>query len=313
MRIVIALGGNALLQQGETLTAKNQIINIRRAAVQIAQLAQENDLVVTHGNGPQIGLLALQNSAYEAVEPYPLDILGAESQGMIGYLLEQEISNFLVEKYKVVTLLTRVQVSKNDPAFSTPTKPIGPIYSQTEADSLSKNKKWFFIREGDKFRRIVPSPSPKRILALNEILCLLEFNNIVIAAGGGGIPVILREDKYEGVEGVIDKDLTSALLARQITADLLIVATDVDAIYLDWQKPTQRPIHTISPSDLKKVHFAQGSMAPKVKAACEFVEATKKTAVIGSLDQINEMLMENAGTIIKIAVKGSAVKESKVK
>jgi carbamate kinase len=299
MRILIALGGNALLRRGEALTAKNQITNIKSAAAQIAEIAQGNELIITHGNGPQVGLLALQNSAYEAVEPYPLDILDAESQGMIGYLLEQEINNFLKDDRNIVTLLTRVQVSSKDPAFMRPTKPIGPLYSKAEADYLSQNKKWAFCIEADKYRRVVPSPLPEKILITDSILHLISCNSIIIAAGGGGIPVILKNNKYEGVEGVIDKDLTSSLLAEQVAADLFIIATDVDAIYLDWQKPTQYPIQTISPEGLKKIHFAEGSMAPKVKAACRFVEITKKPAIVGSLDHIQDLLNAKSGTLIK--------------
>lgn len=299
MRIVIALGGNALLRQGEALTAANQQENIKRAAAQIAQIAPENELVITHGNGPQVGLLALQNSAYKKVEPYPLDILDAESEGMIGYLLEQEIANSLPEARNIATLLTRVEVDPDDPAFGSPTKPIGPVHTKAEADHLVQNKKWSVIKEGDKFRRIVPSPQPQKILGVDSILRLIECSVIVIAAGGGGIPVTFKNHKYEGIEGVIDKDLCSSLLAKQITADFFLIATNVNAIYLDWQKPSQYPIQAISPDELRKMSFAQGSMAPKVRAACQFVEATKKIAVIGALECINDMLHEKSGTVIK--------------
>lgn len=300
MRIVIALGGNALLRRGESLSAENQLDNIKRAAAQIAKLAPSNQLVVTHGNGPQVGLLALQANAYKPIAPYPLDVLGAETEGMIGYLLEQEIANLLPESRIVATLLTRVEVDSHDPAFNHPTKPIGPVYSQEEAEHVQKEKQWIMVAEEKGYRRVVASPQPQRIIEIAPILWLLERDAIVIAAGGGGIPVVVAKNSHtrSGVEAVIDKDLCSSLLAKEIAADCLLIGTDVDAVYLDWRKPTQRPIRKISAAELKSMNFPAGSMGPKVKAACQFVEATQKPAVIGALDQINDMLRGLAGTLV---------------
>jgi carbamate kinase len=301
MRIVLALGGNALLRRGEPMTAENQLNNIKLAAAQIVKLAPGNELIITHGNGPQIGLLALQNNAYHPTEPYPLDILDAETEGMIGYLLEQEIANLLLNTRTVATLLTRVEVDPNDPAFQHPTKPIGPIYSKLETKRIAQDKHWAFVPQGSGFRRVVASPKPQRILGVEPILWLLEHNVIVIAAGGGGIPVIKSKNglEHKGVEGVIDKDYCSALLAKQIASDYLLIATDVDAVYLDWGTATQRPIREVSPLELYDMNFPEGSMGPKVKAACQFVEETQKPAVIGSLEKINEMMQGLAGTRIR--------------
>lgn len=302
LRIVIALGGNALLRRGEPLTAENQLDNIKKAAQQIVKLAQGNQLIITHGNGPQVGLLALQNAAYTTVKSYPLDILSAETEGMIGYLLEQEIANLLPSSRVVTTLLTRVEVDPNDPAFSHPQKPIGPMYSQDEANHIAKEKGWVMAPDGNSIRRVVPSPSPKKILGIKPILWLLEHNAIVIAAGGGGIPVIRSQDSqtHIGIEAVIDKDICSAQLAKELNADCFLIGTDVDAVYLEWGNPNQHPIRNITPSELNVMHFSEGSMAPKIKAACEFVEETKNPAVIGTLNQLDDMLHGVAGTRISL-------------
>ncbi|HVY53892.1 MAG TPA: carbamate kinase [Gammaproteobacteria bacterium] len=302
MRIVLALGGNAILHKNEPLTAEKQLDNIKIAAAQIAQLAYYHQLIITHGNGPQIGLLELQNHAYHATEAYPLDILGAETQGMLGYLLEQEVANGLCNTHKVSTLITRVVVDPFDPAFQHPTKPIGPLYSKLESEQISRDKKWIFVQQESGYRRVVASPKPQVILGLQSIMHLLKHNVIVIAAGGGGIPVIKAEDKYKGAEAVIDKDSTSALLATYVAADCLIIATNVDAVYLDWDKPSQQPIKEITSSELRAMSFAQGSMGPKVEAACQFVEKTNKTAVIGSLEKIKEMAQGCSGTRIKASI-----------
>jgi carbamate kinase len=299
VRIVIALGGNALLQRGEPLTAENQLNNIKRAAAQIVKLAPGNQLVITHGNGPQVGLLALQANAYNPIPPYPLDVLDAETEGMIGYLLEQEITNLLPTSRAVATLLTRVEVNLNDPAFAHPTKPIGPLYSKKEAERMAKEKQWAITLDGTGYRRVVASPKPKKILGIAPIRWLLEHNAVVIAAGGGGIPVGRRDKSgYIGVEAVIDKDLCSAVLATEIQADCLLIGTDVEAIYLDWGKSTQRPIQKITSTELKRISFPEGSMGPKVEAACQFVETTQKPAVVGSLNQLDDMLSGFAGTRI---------------
>ncbi|CAN5373624.1 carbamate kinase [soil metagenome] len=300
MRIVIALGGNALLRRGEALTAENQLANIKRAAIQIAKLATGNQLVITHGNGPQVGLLALQNSAYKTIESYPLDILDAQTEGMIGYLLEQEIANLLPQSRPIATLLTRVEVDENDPAFAYPSKPIGPLYSKEEAERMAKEKQWSVAPDDKGYRRVVASPQPQKIIGINSILLLLEHNVVVIAAGGGGIPVVRtkNEQKRVGIEAVIDKDFCSALLAKEIGADCLVIATDVEAVYLNWGKANQQPISEISPEELNTIHFPIGSMGPKVKAACQFVEATHKPAIIGALERTDDMLKGYVGTRI---------------
>jgi carbamate kinase len=298
MKLVIALGGNALLRRGQALSADNQLANIRRAAVQLARIASEHELLLTHGNGPQVGLLALQSAAYTEVESYPLDVLGAQTEGMVGYLLEQELSNLLPSTRTVTTLVTRVEVSKNDPAFKHPTKPIGPIYTKDKADLITKSQHWTIAADGDYFRRVVASPQPTRVLGINAMRWLLEHNAVVIAAGGGGIPVALGDDgkSLHGIEAVIDKDLCSGLLAHEIEADILVIATDVEAVYVDWKLPTQRPLGKVTPHALSLYKFPTGSMGPKVEAACKFVLASGKKAVIGSLDQIEEMLTGHAGT-----------------
>ena len=299
MRLVIALGGNALLRRGQPLTADNQLGNIRRAAAQLARVASGHELVLTHGNGPQVGLLALQSAAYTAVESYPLDVLGAQTDGMIGYLLEQELANLLPLR-TVTTLLTRVEVDPKDPAFDKPTKPIGPVYTQDEARRVAAEKHWVMAPDGDSFRRVVASPQPLRVLGLDPIRWLLEHGALVIAAGGGGIPVIRGADGHslQGVEAVIDKDLCSGVLAHALQADCLVIATDVAAVYLDWGTPQQRALGKVSPKTLATLRFPAGSMGPKIDAACRFVQAGGQRAVIGSLDQIEAMLSGEAGTQI---------------
>ena len=299
MKLVIALGGNALLRRGQPLTADNQLENIRRAAAQLARVASNNELVLTHGNGPQVGLLALQSAAYTAVEAYPLDVLGAQTDGMIGYLLEQELANLLPAR-TVTTLLTRVEVDPNDPAFAKPTKPIGPVYTQEEATRVATEKNWVMAPDGNSFRRVVASPQPLRVLGLDPIRWLLAHGALVIAAGGGGIPVVRGTDGHslQGVEAVIDKDLCSGVLAHELKADCLVIATDVEAVFSDWGTPQQRALGSVSLKTLAGMTFPAGSMGPKIDAACRFVEASGKRAVIGSLDQIEAMLAGSAGTQI---------------
>jgi carbamate kinase len=305
MRIVVALGGNALLRRGEPMTADNQRINIRIAAEQIAKISAGNELVVAHGNGPQVGLLSLQAAAYPSVSPYPLDVLGAETEGMIGYMIEQELGNLLPTGKSLATLLTQVEVDANDHAFQYPSKPIGPVYSKEEAERLAAEKGWSIAPDGDKYRRVVASPRPKRIFEIRPIKWLLEKGSIVICAGGGGIPTMYGEDgKLKGVEAVIDKDLCSALLAEQLGCDLLVIATDVDAVFIDWGKPTQKAVAQGHPDDVEKLGFAAGSMGPKVQAACEFARNTGKEAVIGSLADIENIVKGYAGTRISTASKG---------
>ena len=305
MRIVVALGGNALLRRGEPMTADNQRANIRIATEQIAKIHSGNELVIAHGNGPQVGLLSLQAAAYTQVSPYPLDVLGAETEGMIGYIIEQELGNLLDFEVPFATLLTQVEVDANDPAFKNPTKPIGPVYSKAEAEKLAAEKGWAIAPDGDKYRRVVASPRPKRIFEIRPIKWLLEKSSIVICAGGGGISTMYGEDgKLKGIEAVIDKDLCSSLLASQLEADLLVIATDVNAAFIDYGKPTQKAIGQAHPDDIEKLGFAAGSMGPKVQAACEFARKTGKTAVIGSLSDIEAIVQGSAGTRISTAKPG---------
>lgn len=305
MRIVIALGGNALLRRGEPMTAENQRDNVRIAAQQIAQIASGNELVIAHGNGPQVGLLALQGAAYKEVAAYPLDVLGAQTEGMIGYLIEQELGNLLPYEQPFATLLTQVKVDADDPAFSHPTKPIGPVYTKDEAEHLAREKGWSIAPDGDKYRRVVASPRPRHIFEIRPIQWLIEQGTIVICAGGGGIPTMYDKDhKLVGVEAVIDKDLCSALLAQELAADLLVIATDVDAAYVDWGKPTKKAIARAHPDELERLGFATGSMGPKVQAAIEFVRETGKDAVIGALADIVAITEGRAGTRVSVAGPG---------
>ncbi len=303
--VVIALGGNALLRRGEPPEAEVQRINIEKAAAVIAQIAAERQVIVTHGNGPQVGLLALQAHAYQSVSPYPLDVLGAESEGMIGYLLEQELVNHL-EQTKVATLLTQVVVDPEDPAFDTPTKPIGPVYSESDARRLSENFGWSITRDSAGFRRVVPSPAPQRILEIGIIRLLVEAGVLVICAGGGGIPVTISESGViRGIEAVIDKDRSAVLLATEIGAEELLILTDVDAVYTEWGTPRSRPIKMATPDRLQGYAFEEGSMGPKVDAACDFV-AKGGTARIGALEDALLVLKGEAGTTVR---KGSGILE----
>jgi carbamate kinase len=301
MLVVTALGGNALLRRGEAMTADNQRRNVRIAAEALAPVAAKHQLVIGHGNGPQVGLLALQSAAYEEVETYPLDVLGAQTEGMIGYMIEQEVGNLLPFARPFATLLTMVEVDPGDPAFLNPTKFIGPVYTREAADRLAREKHWTFKRDGDKWRRVVPSPDPKRIFEVRPIKWLLEHNTIVIAAGGGGIPTMyerISQRKLTGVECVIDKDLATELLARELQADFFVMLTDTNAVYIDWGKPTQRQIQRASPAALRAMSFAAGSMGPKVEAACRFVNATGRLAAIGALAELNQILAGKAGTTV---------------
>jgi carbamate kinase len=314
MLIVTALGGNALLRRGEPMTAENQRANVRIAARALAPIAAEHQLVIGHGNGPQVGLLALQGAAYEKVETYPLDVLGAQTEGMIGYMVEQELGNLLPFERPFATMLTMVEVDANDAAFGNPTKFIGPVYGKKEAERLARLKRWTFKQDGDMWRRVVPSPEPKRIFELRPIKWLLEHNTIVIAAGGGGIPTMYAsgaDRTLVGVECVIDKDLASSLLARELEADLLVMLTDADAVYVDWGTPTQKAIRRASPAALRALAFAAGSMGPKVEAACRFATDTGKPAAIGALADLGGILAGQAGTTISTA-EPSIVYESDV-
>jgi carbamate kinase len=297
MKIVVALGGNALLRRGEALTSTNQLANIRRAARQLARIVDGNEVVLTHGNGPQVGLLALQAAEHTAGEGFPLDVLGAQTDGMIGYLLEQELGNVMPSRV-VATLMTRVQVDPADPAFASPTKPIGPFYTAAEAERIGLQRGWAMAADGKGFRRVVASPSPQRVLGLQPIEWLLSHGALVIAAGGGGIPVaaVPTDGSLQGIEAVIDKDLCSSLLARELHADCLVIATDVDAVYADFGTPGQRALRQLDVETLARMTFPAGSMGPKVEGARAFVAATGRRAVIGSLDRIEAMVHGHAGT-----------------
>ena len=299
MRVVVALGGNALLRRGEPMTAENQRANVKIAARALAPIARDHQLVISHGNGPQVGLLALQAFAYKEVEPYPLDVLGAQTEGSIGYMIEQELGNLVPFEVPFASILTMVEVDPLDPAFQKPDKPIGPVYSEEESRRLAAERGWTMALDGDRFRRVVPSPLPKRIFEIRPIKWLLEKGVIVICAGGGGIPTMYGEDgKLHGAEVVIDKDRASALLARELAADFFIMATDVSAVQVNWGKPDAKAIRRASPADLGRIDFAAGSMGPKVEAAREFAERTGKTAAIGSLGDLEAILQGRAGTLV---------------
>ncbi len=301
MRMVVALGGNALLKRGEEMTIENQRKNVKIAAKSIAPLVSKNQLVITHGNGPQVGLLALQAASYERKSEYPLDILGAQSEGMLGYLIEQELGNLLPVEIPFATILTMVEVDPEDPAFRNPTKPIGPSYDLDKIRILADENNWEIAKDGEMWRRVVPSPEPHRIFELRPIHWLLKKGTVVICAGGGGIPTIYDKDgNLAGVEVVIDKDRASALLARQLNARLLILATDAKGIYKDWGQEKSQIIEQTTPDDLDLYDFEIGSMAPKVEAACDFVRRTGERAVIGSLEDIEAMVAGEAGTQITI-------------
>jgi len=300
MRIVIALGGNALLQRGQPMTAENQRTNIRLAAERIASIAPGNEIVIAHGNGPQVGLLALQDLAYEAVDPYPLDVLGAETEAMIGYVIEQELGNLLPFEQPFATVLTMIEVDPDDPAFANPTKPIGPVYDKATAERLAAEHGWAIAPDGDKYRRVVASPKPQRIFEIRPIRLLVEQGVIVICAGGGGIPTMYGKDgKLHGVQAVIDKDLAGSLLARELDADLLVIATDVDGVYTGWGTPEQAKLGSVTVEEIVEMKLPAGSMGPKVAAACEFASATKNEAVIGSLADIDTIVTGSAGTRVR--------------
>jgi carbamate kinase len=299
VRVVVALGGNALLKRGEPMTADAQRANVRSAAPALAAVAEDHQLVLSHGNGPQVGLLALQGAAYEEVEAYPLDVLGAQTEGMIGYVLEQELGNLLPSEVPLATVLTMIEVDPADPAFADPTKFVGPVYDQAEADGVAAEKGWVFKQDGDRWRRVVPSPEPKRIFEIRPIRWLLDKDVVVICAGGGGVPTMYEPGggrTLVGVEAVIDKDLASELLAREVGAELFVMATDVDGVYAEWGTPEQRRLERAMPEELRGSDFAAGSMGPKVDAALRFVEATGKRSAIGSLDQIEQIVDGTAGT-----------------
>jgi len=305
MRVVVALGGNALLRRGQELNAENQRENIRVAARQLAEVNEHHELVIAHGNGPQVGLLALMDAAYTAVDPYPLDVLGAETVGMIGYMIEQELGNIIPFDDPIVTVLTQILVDPDDPAFSNPSKPVGPIYERVEAEKLHQQKGWTMAPDGAYFRRVVPSPLPQRIIEMNAIRMLVENGVVVICAGGGGIPTAYDENqKLYGVEAVIDKDLASGLLAKGLDADMFVMLTDVPQVYAGFATQKQRPIEAAHPEALETLDFAAGSMAPKVMGACKFVRETGKQSAIGQLSDLVKIMKGEAGTLISNDIDG---------
>jgi carbamate kinase len=299
MKIVVALGGNALLRRGEPLTEEVQVRNVKAAAASLHKIARHHQIVVTHGNGPQVGLLALESEAYKDVPPYGLDVLVAESQGMIGFIVEQALRNEL-KHTPIATVLTSTLVDADDPAFDHPTKPIGPVYPKDVAARLARKYHWQMATAGEGLRRLVPSPTPRAILQLEAIRVLVDAGVIVICAGGGGVPVVAGDDgELTGVKGVVDKDLTSALLAEALGADWLLLLTDVDQVQADWGTTHPKPIHEASVAEMRRHSFASGSMGPKVEAACQFVERTGRRAAIGALDNAEAMLSGIKGTVIR--------------
>lgn len=307
MRLVVALGGNALLRRDEPMTSENQRANIRVACHELAKVAAIHELLISHGNGPQVGLLALQNAAYDKAAALPLDVLDAQTQGMIGYIVEQELGNRLPFEHPIATLLTMIEVDPDDSAFENPTKPIGPRYAEDEAAVLGDTNGWSFVDVEGGRRRVVPSPMPNRIFELDQICWLLEKECTVICAGGGGIPVMYVEDRrLIGVEAVIDKDHASRLLAFGVKADTFVMATDADGVYIDWGAASQRQIARAHPDALGDLadEFPVGSMGPKVQAARDFAASTGKPALIGALADIEAMLDGDTGTFVSHEVDG---------
>lgn len=297
--VVVALGGNALLRRGERLDAAVQQANAKLAAEALAEIAARHRLVVTHGNGPQVGLLALQNeAAADVAEPYPLDVLDAETEGMIGYVLGQQLGAHL-SPHRLATLLTQVEVDPGDPAFANPTKPIGPVYDEATAKRLAAERGWAVAPDGTGWRRVVPSPEPRRIVELPTIRLLVDAGITVVCAGGGGIPVVPAPAGYRGVEAVIDKDLSAARLAVDLGADVLLLLTDVDAVYAGFGTPSATPIRSATPEELRALDLPTGSMGSKVEAACRFVEAGGRFAAIGALDDADALLTGDAGTTVR--------------
>jgi carbamate kinase len=312
MRIVVALGGNALQRRGEPMTVERQRANVATACQSLAPVAEEHELVISHGNGPQVGLLALQASAYDEASAYPFDVLGAQTEGMIGYLIEQELGNLLPFEKPLATVLTMTEVDPDDPAFAAPTKFVGPVYTDEEAHRLAAERGWTVRKDGEAWRRVVPSPIPKRIFETRPVEWLLAQGCVVICAGGGGIPTMYLKGTRTlvGVEAVIDKDRASAVLAEGLDADLLVIATDVDAAYLDWGTPKERAIAAAHPDTIRDLDLAAGSMGPKVEAAAAFASATGHQCVIGALDQLPAILAGTSGTRVAVDVTGLEVRRS---
>jgi carbamate kinase len=298
VRVVIALGGNALLRRGERPDAAPQVDQVAHVAGPLAALAREHEVVIVHGNGPQVGLLALESAADRSLtRPYPLGDLVAETQGLIGYWLQQAISRHL--STPVVTLVTQTVVDGRDPAFEDPTKFVGSVYTEDEAKLVAEEHDWDFAQDGEGWRRVVASPLPQRIVETETAELLLRSGVTVVSAGGGGVPVTESPDGLKSVEAVVDKDLVAALLAAELTADLLVILTDVPAVMADFGTPRQRPIHDVSVSELQAVAFPTGSMGPKVQAVCQFVRATGRRAAIGSLENVAAVFAGTSGTQVR--------------
>lgn len=307
MRIVVALGGNALLKRGETPDVETQRRNVRDAVASVAQLLPGNEVIITHGNGPQIGLLALQTASLTGSAALPLDVLGAQTDGMIGYWLEREFDNIL-QSPRAVTLLTQVEVDPNDPAFRAPSKFIGPLYEAAEAERLAAVNQWAIARDGARWRRVVASPAPQGIPQIAAIERLISANFIVICAGGGGIPVARANGNvWQGVDAVVDKDMTSALLAEKLSADCLLLLTDVPALFIEWGQPGQKEVRAAHPEALRTLSFPAGSMGPKVAAACRFASTANRQAFIGSLQSAVDVLQRRAGTFISTSNTGMSI------
>ncbi len=305
MRVVVALGGNALLQRGQALSAENQRENIRVAAGQLAEIHEHHELVIAHGNGPQVGLAALMDAAYTDVDPYPLDVLGAKTIGMIGYIIEQELGNIIPFEDHIITVLTQIVVDPADPAFQNPTKPVGPVYDKAEAEKLQREKAWAMAPDGEYFRKVVPSPLPQRIIEIDTIRMLVDNGVVVICAGGGGIPVAYDDErKLFGVEAVIDKDLASGLLAKGLDAEMIVMLTDVPNVYVDFGTENQRSIRAAHPDAIEALDFAAGSMGPKVIGACQYVRETGFKSAIGQLSDLAAIMSGEAGTLISNEIDG---------
>ena len=296
--IVIAIGGNALLQRGEVMSCENQQKSINQTAKSLARLSKDYRLVIVHGNGPQVGLLSLQNNAYKECPPYPFDVLGAETQGMIGYLIQQGLNAAIDDRY-TTTILTRIVVDENDPAMTDPSKFIGPIYTEGQAKQLAEINNWIVKPDGIHWRRVVPSPSPKEILEIKAIKDLLEKEHLLICGGGGGAPVIEKNGTFVGIEAVIDKDMTAALIAEEIGAEHLLILTDGTHVCLDWGTPKEEKLENVSVKEMRKYKFPAGSMGPKVDACCQFVEKTAQYAHIGDLSCAIEIIEGQSGTHIQ--------------
>ena len=296
-KLVIALGGNALLQRGEILSAENQQRSIQVFAQRVATLARDYQLVIVHGNGPQVGLLALQNAAYTESPAWPLDILVAESQGMIGAAIAQALTQN-VGNSSVTTLMTRVEVDPQDEAFAAPGKYIGPVYQPDQQAELEQRYGWTMKADGQYIRRVVPSPMPQNILDSDAIRILVEAGHTVICCGGGGVPVVAQGEGYQGTEAVIDKDLTAAVLANAINADHLLILTDADAVYEHWGTAQARALRHVTTEELAPFAAPDGAMGPKAAAVIQFVKQTGRSAFIGALKDAPQILTGEKGTCV---------------